>query len=179
MGQYWKLVNLTRKEWVNPHTVGAGLKLREQIGTHPGTGAAMLILCAAMGPKGAAEARGGGDLDPGDRDRRQPLAVEADKARALLDDAPETYEDIAKRTIGRWAGDRVCLVGDYAEDHDMPDYPSFGSVYKALSEDPSWVDVSADVARVIEHECDITFTGEEDGWRDWTDNRKAPSQGRG
>jgi len=38
MGQYWKPVNLTKREFINPHFLGAGLKLGEQVGTYPGTG---------------------------------------------------------------------------------------------------------------------------------------------
>jgi len=58
MGQYWKVVNLDKREYVSPHKLGAGLKLWEQVANHPGTGTALVILCAAQ-----REVRGGGDLD--------------------------------------------------------------------------------------------------------------------
>ena len=58
MGQYWIPVNLDKKEFVSPHELGAGMKLWEQLANHPGTGAALIILTAAM-----PERRGGGDFD--------------------------------------------------------------------------------------------------------------------
>lgn len=94
MGQYWIVVNFDQRECVRLHRLGTGLKLWEQRGNHPGTGAALIILCAAM-PEG----RGGGDL--------------------TLHTEDEAYGEIARRTIGRWAGDRIALVGDYAEIGDL------------------------------------------------------------
>lgn len=31
--------------------------------------------------------------------------------------------------VGRWHGDRVVMVGDYAEDKDRPDVPQWGALY--------------------------------------------------
>lgn len=137
MGQYWKVVNLDKREFVYPHKLGAGPKLWEQLANSPGTGAAMIILCAAM-----PHPRGGGDLK--------------------MDD------DIARRTIGRWAGDRVCLVGDYAEDSDMPSFPGFSHLYGLCgggADDGAvpFADISDDVCHVIEVELGGKFEG--DGWR--------------
>lgn len=84
MGQYWIPVNLDKREYIDPHQLGAGLKLLEQAWNSPGTQAALLLLTAAM-----PERRGGGDPEP-------------------------------HPAIGRWAGDRVAIVGDYAEDSDLP-----------------------------------------------------------
>jgi len=58
MGQYWVVVNLDKKEFINPSKLGTGLKLWEQLATHPGTGAALIVLLAAE-----REPRGGGDFD--------------------------------------------------------------------------------------------------------------------
>jgi hypothetical protein len=145
MGQYWKVVNLDKREFVHPHKLGTGLKLWEQVAGHPGTGVAMIILCAAM-----PHPRGSGDLN--------------------MDD------DIARRTIGRWAGDRVCLVGDYAKDSDMPGFPGFGGLYglcmdaddetndETNDETEPFTDISDDVAHVIEVELDGAFEVD-GGWR--------------
>ena len=110
MGQYFKPVSLTKREYVDPHKVGANLKLWEQLANHPGTGAALIILTASM-----PEVRGGGDLDlnenwhgPERKDMSGPGPM------------PEGYPEIARRTIGRWAGDRIAIVGDYAERDDLP-----------------------------------------------------------
>lgn len=147
MGQHWKVVNLDKREFVHPHKLGCGLKLWEQIANAPGTGTALIILCAAM-----PEPRGGGDLG--------------------LDD------EIACRTIGRWAGDRVCLVGDYAMDSDLPGFPGFGIVYSlcadassldsddkknGLTDDQLFTDITDDVCAVIERELGGKFEG--GGWR--------------
>lgn len=56
MGQYWKPVNLTKKEYIDPHRLACGLKLWEQVAGGM-TGRALLVLLATM-----PEPRGGGDL---------------------------------------------------------------------------------------------------------------------
>jgi len=196
MGQYWKLVNLDKKEFVHPHKLGSGLKLWECLANSPGIGGAMIILQAAMPVP-----RGGGDL--------------------TLDSDNDAYNEIAKRTIGRWAGDRVVLVGDYAEDSDLPRRQKASSIYgKCMSKDDwrddikscysaikklnngtlysnelapevtaqrikdyedriyklkteVWYnlynDISDDVVKVIEYELDGRFHGE--GWKEWKYNK--------
>ena len=148
MGQYWHPVNLDKHEFIHPHKLAAGLKLWEQI-ANPMPGAALLILCAAE-----REMRGGGDFD--------------------LKEGGKEYQSIAKRTIGRWAGDRIALVGDYAEDGDLPSEPDFGTLYfrcgaveegEAPTPGPRFVDITEDVCAVIEHELRGKFTGT--GWRDF------------
>ena len=138
MGQYWIPVNLDKKEFVDPHMLGSGGKLCEQLGTHPATGAALVILCAAM-----PESRGSGDLD-----------------RDLC--KPEGYSVIAAETIGRWAGDRIALVGDYAEDSDLPEQFEASSIYEKCR-DGEYTDISILVCSVIEHELNGSYTG--NGWR--------------
>jgi len=69
--------------------------------------------------------------------------------------------------IGRWAGDQIALVGDYAEDGDLPNYPVPASqIYNLCGSE--WTDVTDDVCRVIERELDGKFVG--DGWRDFKPN---------
>jgi hypothetical protein len=149
MGQYWKPVNLDRKEFISPHKLGAGLKLWEQLAAHPGTAAALIVLCAAM-PNG---------MVPG------PM--------------PESYPEIAAQVIGRWAGDRIALVGDYAEDGDLAAEHQASTIYDRCVE-PEWeeeagtpeadryTDITDLVARVLEHELGGTFTGT--GWRNFRRN---------
>lgn len=158
MGQYWKLVNLDKREYVDQRNVGAGAKLWEQLAAYPGTGAAMVILCAAM-----PEARGGGDLDLDDNWHGPERDVYGAHG-GCPGPMPDDYPAIARRTIGRWAGDRIALVGDYAEDGDLPNSPVPASdIYGLCSNE--WLDVSQDVARVIEHELNGRFVGS--GWKDW------------
>lgn len=110
MGQYWMPVNLDKKEFIHPHKLGSGMKLWEQLANPPGVGAALIILTAAMPVR-----RGGGDLDL-DSNWHGP------ERKGMAKEGPviEAYQEVAKRTIGRWAGDRIALVGDYAEDGDLP-----------------------------------------------------------
>lgn len=90
MGQYHRCVNIDRREFIDCHALGDGLKLAEQVGSgEGGVASALLVLLAAS------NGRGGGDL-PDDG------AVEKD------------------RVVGRWAGQRIAMVGDYAEDDDYP-----------------------------------------------------------
>lgn len=56
MGQYHYLVNLTKKEFVHPHRIGNGLKLREQVGWEYSTSTVLVMLLAAS------NGRGGGDF---------------------------------------------------------------------------------------------------------------------
>lgn len=101
MGQYWKAVNLDKRQFISPWALGSGAKLWEQL-ANPGPGQALIILLAAM-----PQPRGGGDLK-------------------------------ADPVIGSWAGDRVVLVGDYAEDDDLPSSPiPFSEIYGLTNEDRS------------------------------------------
>ena len=56
MGQYWKAVNLDKRQFISPWSLGSGAKLWEQL-ANPGPGQALIILLAAMPTP-----RGGGDL---------------------------------------------------------------------------------------------------------------------
>lgn len=183
MGQYWYVVNLDKKEFVHPHKLGTGLKLWEQLANHPGTGAALIVLCAAM-----PEQRGGGDFDLNANwhgPERKDFTKEGPTPDPVGD---EPYAAIAKRTIGRWAGDRIALIGDYAEAGDLPKSKVPADVIYSLctsdrqgtlewlkQEHPDrleavkklgfFTDISLDVAAVIEHELGGKFSG--DGWRQW------------
>lgn len=80
--------------------------------------------------------------------------------------------------IGRWAGDRIAIIGDYAESGDLPatDYAEF--IYEACwdeDDDPidpknpfapdGFKDISEAVAKIIESELEGRYTGS--GWRDF------------
>lgn len=131
MGQYFVLVNLSRREFVHPYSLGDLLKLREMANTPAGIGVAMMILTACS------SGRGGGDF-PGD-----PV-------------------------VGRWAGDRIALVGDYAEDGDLPAEFEASVIFDLCrregEEDDDneivlapYADISDLVKPVIEAVCDMKF----------------------
>ena len=92
MGQYYKVVNIDKKEYLHPHELGCGAKIWEQLASWPSTANGLFLLLTNH-----PEPRGGGDFP--------------DKS-----EAPELYE-----VLGRWIGDRVVVIGDYAEKSDLPD----------------------------------------------------------
>lgn len=162
MGQYWLAVNLDKQEFIDPHQLGVGLKLGEQVGSGHGTPDALFILVAAM-----RERRGGGDFDWDSNyygsDRYTSGAKNPDMNGGKVN---RKYNEIAKRTIGRWAGDRIAVVGDYSENEDLNTTPPFGEIYGLCRDDGTgWKDITPDVARVIEHEVGGTFVG--DGWKEF------------
>lgn len=61
--------------------------------------------------------------------------------------------------VGRWAGDRIALVGDYTVDNDLPAEFKASTIY----DDASWTDISEIVAAAVERECCVQFSGS--GWR--------------
>ena len=104
MGQYHYLINLTKKQFVNPHEIGNGLKLQDQIGWECSTSTALVMLLAASnGPSG----RGGGDFRGGSSligswagDRIAFVGDYASKTDLPLDDeAHELYERCANNKL--------------------------------------------------------------------------------
>lgn len=144
MGQYHKIANLDKREFIDPHKLGTGLKAIEQVWSGM-TGKAMLVLMVCPTP------RGGGDL-------------------------------FGHEVIGRWHGDRVVVVGDYAEEGDFictRNDETADTIYdRCYSHDaePSqpksyyFTDVSEQVGEVLEELLDGKFSGE--GWRDFTPNNR-------
>lgn len=91
MGQYHLVVNLDKREYLHPHQLGDGLKLMEQAMSGPGGTGSALLLLLAV--SNGEEGRGGGDFHVAG------------------------FTDV----VGRWGGDRIAVVGDYAEASDLPD----------------------------------------------------------
>lgn len=172
MGQYHVTVNLDKREFLDPHKLGDGLKLWEQLNSQGGVMAALHILLACS------NGRGGGDI--------------------------EEHE-----MVGRWAGDRVAVVGDYAEDGDLaPEHQAAlihdlcgteearqrvaeyrrerareareaGDIEKAeehesyarrLESLPLYRDISDEVVPLVEAACEVSISGT--GWRNKEPRRK-------
>jgi len=54
--------------------------------------------------------------------------------------------DRSSNLVGRWAGDRIAIVGDYAEDGDLPDQFEAGSIYGRCGRDePEMVTLAREV----------------------------------
>lgn len=126
MGQYHLTVNLDKQEFLDPHKLGCGLKLREQLTSYSGTGDALLILLACS------NGRGGGDV------QEHPM-------------------------VGRWAGDRIAVVGDYAEDDDLAPEHAAGSVYRECL-GGLFQNITDEIIPLIEQECGVKISGGT-GWR--------------
>ena len=61
MGQYYKIANIDKKQFINPHTFGDGVKLMELACSGNGTLTALAVLLASSNGKG------GGDLHMDER----------------------------------------------------------------------------------------------------------------
>lgn len=108
MGQYYKIVNLDKREYLHPHKLSSGLKLMELANSFPAT-ALPVLLSAGSG-------RGGGDFG---------------------DESPTSV-------AGRWAGDRVVVIGDYADKgRFVPDGMDVESTLYDQVEEGAFTDISA------------------------------------
>jgi hypothetical protein len=87
MGQYYKIVNLDKQQYIDPYKFGEGTKLMEFASSRQGSLCGLAILLSS------GNGLGGGDLCIDDND---PLA----------------------HLVGSWAGDRIVVAGDYADDSD-------------------------------------------------------------
>lgn len=139
MGQYWLPVNLTKREYIDPHKLGSGLKLCEQV-ANEGVGRALIILLANF-----KERRGGGDLCT---DPKRPAIIGSwagDEVTLVGDYAEDA--DYTPRAKG------VKMSKVYGLCHFDENKPP-AKPFK---------DVTDEVCAVIEAELEGKFEG--DGWR--------------
>lgn len=139
MGQYHKLVNVDKKEYLDPHSIGLGVKQWEHQSEarwplYGSLSDAMYILTMTS------PARGGGDMP-------------------------------ASEISGRWAGDRVMVVGDYTEDEDLPAHFMAGQLYHLA--DSTYTEIGAEVREAFTTIYGIEWVVEELGSYTYY-NRKAP-----
>ena len=66
------------------------------------------------------------------------------------------------RVSGRWAGDRVVVLGDYTEDGDLPEEMKGGTLYMVAEDE--YTDISEEVASAMGSVFDFVMVGR-DGWR--------------
>lgn len=103
MGQYHCIVNLDKHEFINPWDMGEGAKLLEW-GYGSGTMLTALAILLAI-----SNGRGGGDYHCNEKD-------------------PSLSE-----WVGRWGGDRIAVVGDYAENGDLAPEHNAGAIWTACT----------------------------------------------
>lgn len=185
MGQYWIAVNLDKREFIDAHSLGCGIKLWEMLANHPSPSEGLMVLCAAM-----PEPRGGGDFDL-EENWHGPERIAPGPHSCSPGPMPDTYPEIAKATIGRWAGDRIAIVGDYAVDSDLAPEHKASTIYARCLNDedvakltpeerkevedlgPLFKDVSPGVRRVLEHELGGKFERTQWGGWAWKEPEKA------
>lgn len=66
--------------------------------------------------------------------------------------------------IGSWAGDRIAVVGDYAEDGDLPAEFHAAGIYGQCGDDGDYRDITDDLIPILEREYEVVYAG--DGWKD-------------
>lgn len=127
MGQYHVPINLDKREYLSPHALGDGLKLLEQSLSGPGgiPTAIHILLAVSNG-------RGGGDYNDGVLHGSSKTHDEVPEgAEITIDNSADggyigwilndEFAELAKNVVGRWGGDRIAIVGDYAEYEDLPE----------------------------------------------------------
>ena len=123
MGQYFKAVNFDKKEVVCPWCLGGGAKLWEWAANDYGAIFTLLLRKSS--------AAGGGDyygyptrvVQVDNPDGVQDMLREM----AEVEGQPIAPDDTI---VGRWAGDRVALVGDYDSSKIWDELPSYHNITK-------------------------------------------------
>lgn len=126
MGQYHRLVNLDKQEWVDPHGLGLGSKQYEHTGAFDGSLADAIYLLVMSSP-----ARGGGDW-------------------------PETDAS------GRWAGDRVVVLGDYTQDNEVKGIENVREFYKKMDSD--FIDITNEVRNGFKKVFNLQYKSKPATW---------------
>ncbi len=86
------------------------------------------------------------------------LAVSNGRGGGDLHDEDDTI-------VGRWGGDRIAIVGDYAAPADLPAEDDAESIYFECGDDGSYTDITPQVCALIERLLCGKF--EDDGWRNF------------
>ena len=108
MGQYFKAVNLDRREYVCPWCIEGGAKFWEWVANPQGSILAFLLRMS--------NETGGGDVPRNDFRIEPVCGPKPDEMyKSLmrpLDDQPD-HRRTNYSVVGSWVGDRIALVGDY------------------------------------------------------------------
>jgi hypothetical protein len=125
MGQYFKAVNFDKREYVCPWCIGGLAKLWEWA-ANPWGAIFVMLLRKSSGS-------GGGDYSAGpmhvislDASSDPKALVKMIQAGVAREGQP--FSVPAESTVGRWAGDRVALVGDYDDSGLWRELPSYHNI---------------------------------------------------
>jgi len=138
MGQYFKAANIDKKEVVCPWCIGGGAKLWEWAANSYGAIFVLLLRKSSQ--------TGGGDYrDPlprSDRELRLDGSESPEEAQRAMQDGialAVAAEGMPAgippdSVVGRWAGDRVVLIGDYDESQLWDELPTYRNISKEVVE---------------------------------------------
>lgn len=116
MGQYFVVANLDAREYIEPASLGSWPKALEQVGPWIGVPHALMLLL------GTGMSRGGGGFNiPGINNSSYLDAVNdgrTDDARQIAQENTRVIDE--DPVLGRWAGHRICFIGDYYQTGDIP-----------------------------------------------------------
>lgn len=125
MGQYFKAVNLDKREYVCPWCIGGLAKLWEWA-ANPWGAIFVMLLRKSTGT-------GGGDYNAGptqvislDQCSDPDTLLKMIRAGVAREGQPISLPPDS--TVGRWAGDRVALVGDYDDSGLWNELPSYRNI---------------------------------------------------
>ena len=132
MGQYFAAVNLDKREFVCPWCLGGGAKLWEWAANAQGAVFTLLLRKSS--------ASGGGDYYGY---RTQEVELDTSSAEGAKDSLLKAFASVAgqeggpispepESIVGRWAGDRVALVGDYDDSKIWDALPAYRNISEEL-----------------------------------------------
>jgi hypothetical protein len=113
MGQYYLIANLDKKEYLHPHKFGEGLKLMEFGHSRSSILLALTVLLSD------GNGRGGGDIHiPSYQKAIDKYTLQNDNFLKGKRKTKPKWPNPDKHNepwVGRWAGDRIVITGDYAD----------------------------------------------------------------
>ncbi len=124
MGQYYHIVNLSRREFLNPHRLGDGLKLMEFASSSYGTMSALAMLI-------------GSPVSMSFRDSENHNAA---------------YKSLWASFVGRWEGQRIVVAGDYANNGSFLSRRAKANLKKQGAEIPTLYSFACEHFRDISRE---------------------------
>jgi hypothetical protein len=111
MGQYFKAVNFDKQEFVCPWCIGGVAKLWEWA-ANP-WGAIFVLLLRQSTASGGGDYFGPGTTEIRVSDTKDAAVAVLEAIRKGVAAEGQPLGEVPDTIVGRWAGDRVALVGDY------------------------------------------------------------------
>jgi hypothetical protein len=128
MGQYFKAANLDKKEVVCPWCIGGGAKLWEWAANPQGAIFTVLLRQSSAGGGGDYYGYRTQEVHLGQYPKGTASEAMMHKLGAVLSMEGRPVCAPPASIVGRWAGDRVVLVGDYDESNLWEQLPSYRNI---------------------------------------------------